>query len=157
MIEKVGDIVNKKVITVQRFTSLSKILKTFRRFHALPLIPVIDENNILIGIISLENLIDIFKPAEPEILKTIPFLDERPIEISRVELSPEMGQLIVAEDIMVTKFLAINEDASIEEAFRLMRLHKRDQLPVIDKEKKFVGFIGLFDVILRIFKDKGII
>ncbi|OPX17535.1 hypothetical protein BXT86_06020 [candidate division WOR-3 bacterium 4484_100] len=155
--EKVGDIVNKKVITVQRFTSLRSILKTFKKFHTLPLIPVIDENGILIGIISLKNLIDIFKPAEPEILKTIPFLDERPIEISEVELSPEMGHLIVAEDIMVTKFLAVNEDVAVEEAFRLMRLHNRDQLPVINKEKKFVGFIGLFDVILKIFKEKGII
>ncbi|HEC78542.1 MAG TPA: CBS domain-containing protein [candidate division WOR-3 bacterium] len=155
--EKVRKITCKKVITVQRYTTLRKILMTFKKFHTFPLVPVVEEENLLVGIISLKNLIDVFRPEEPEILKTIPFLDEKPIEITEIELSPEMGQLIVAEDIMNTKFLAIDEDLPIKEAFRLMRLHNREQLPVINKEKKFIGFVGLFDVVMSIFKSKGVV
>jgi Mg/Co/Ni transporter MgtE len=154
--EKVKDVMFKEVITVKRCTNLQQIIHKFARFHTPPLVPVVEEDNTLVGIIAFKDLIDILKPNEPEILKTIPFLDEKPIEISEIELSPEMGQLVVAEDIMNTEFLAINEEASVEEALRFMRLHDREQFPVINEEKKLKGVIGIFDIVMRIFKDRGI-
>jgi CBS domain-containing protein len=152
----VKDVMFRQVITVHRHTTLRQLLSKFAEFHTFPIVPVVERDNILVGIITLKNLLDVLKPAEPEILKTIPFLDEKPIEISSVELSPEMGHLVVVDDIMENKFFAIQEDMSIEETLRLMRLHNKEQLPVINKDKKFTGVIGIFDIVTHLFSGKGI-
>jgi CBS domain-containing protein len=154
--KQVKDVMFRQVLTVHRHTTLRQLLGKFAEFHTFPIVPVVERDNILVGIISLKNILDLLKPTEPEILKTIPFLDESPIEISSVELLPEMGHLIVVDDIMDNKFFAVQEEMSIEEALRFMRLHNKEQFPVINKDKKFTGVIGIFDIVTHLFSEKEI-
>lgn len=147
----------KGLITVRRSTKLKELLGLFNKFHLFPLVPVIEEDKRLTGIVSFRNLIDVFSPYRQEILKTVPFLDEQEEDIFKAELTKDMGDLVVVEDIMETKFLSLQEDASLEEAFKLMKLHLKDELPVIDKTGKLVGKIGIFDIIREVFREKGVI
>jgi CBS domain-containing protein len=146
-----------KVITVQRSTTLKQLIEYFATFHTFPIVPVVEADKTLVGVISLQNLINILKPVEPKTLKAIPFLDEKPVIIPEVEITPEISQLIVADDIMDTDFTVVEEDMTDEEALRLIRLHNREQVPVVDKNMKFKGIIGIFDIVIRIFTDRGIL
>ncbi len=154
--KKVKECMNREVISVQRSTSLKSILEKFKNFHRFPLVPVVSQENKLLGVVSLDNLIQIFHPTHYKLLKAIPFLDYRE-EIFDVELPSEIGSLIVAEDIMNRNFITVNEEEEISRAYKLMKLHKLEFLPVVDKEGKLVGMIGIFDIIRNLFTDQGII
>lgn len=146
-----------QVITVRRSTTLKQLLENFVSFHTLPIVPVVETDTTLVGVISLKNLISVLRPIEPRTLKTIPFLDEEPVDLVEVEVTPEMSQLIVADDIMDTDFIAADEEMTDEQAFRLMLLHDREQVPVVGKDKKFKGIVGIFDIVTSIFTEKGIL
>ena len=82
---------------------------------------------------------------------------EHHADIFDLDITPEVGELCIVDDFMEDKFVTINQDSSIEEAYRIMQVHKREQLPVVDNEDKLVGVIGLFDILLSIFREKGVI
>jgi len=158
---KVKDIMYKDVIKVKRSTNMRELFKVVKRFHTFPHIPVVDEEGKLVGVIYFENLIGVFKPKRPEMLKTIPFLDEEPErdieDIFASEVTEDVLELVLAEDIMEKRFLSLEEETSVEEAYRLMKMYNREQLPVIDKDHKLVGLLGIFDIILTILREKKLI
>ncbi|MGR3309241.1 MAG: CBS domain-containing protein [Candidatus Brocadiales bacterium] len=155
---QVKDVMSKEVITVTCSTTLKELLGLFAMFHAFPLIPVVKEDNLLVGIVSFRNLICVVHPQLPEILKTIPFLDEEKEDIFRVKLPKEIGDLVVGKDIIIEReFVSIQEDASLEEAYNLMKLHLKEQFPVVNKAGRLVGIIGIFDIIWEVFCPEDVI
>ena len=153
----VKDVMKKDVVTVRRETTLKELIGIFRKytFHTIPVI----EDEKIIGIVELEHLCRVFQPHPAhihELLKSIPFLEEEERNIFELEITSEMAILCLVDDIMERKFLTIKEKATVQEARRLMRLHKTQRLPVVDKEESLVGIISLFDIVLSVFKEKGI-
>ncbi len=153
---KVKDVMKRDVITVTRSTNLRELLQKFKDFHTFPLVPVVEEKK-LVGVVKLENICKVFQPKEPEILKTLHFIDERPVNIFEVDTPPEMGYLVLVEDIMDTRFITVEEEDNLNDALSKMRLNNLIQVPVIDKNKNLVGIIGVFDIIKNLFMERGII
>lgn len=153
---QVKEAMKKDVIKVKRSTSLKNLLILFKDFHALPLIPVIAENEQLVGVVSLDNLVEILKSQESKLFKNIIFaeVDEDIFDLERV---PSMGELILVDDMMSVNFISLKEDTPLEKAYSIMRLRNKDQLPVVDKANKFLGIIGIFDIIWNMVKEKGIV
>jgi len=153
---KVKEAMKKEVIKVKRSTSLKSLLNLFKDFHTLPLIPVVDETECIIGVVYLTNLLDILKTQHTKLLKNVPFaeIDE---DIFDLELAPSMGELILVDDIMETNFISLQEETLLEKAYRIMCLRNKEQLPVVSKENKLLGIIGIFDIVWRMFKEKGIV
>lgn len=156
---KVKDCMSKGVVSVKRGTPLREIINIFKdkNFHTLP---VIGENSILIGIVNFEDILKVFEPYSSdlqEMLKAIPFIDSPEEErLLETDISSEMGILIVADDIMSTEMVTINPEEDISRAYSLMKLHKTDRLLVTENDN-LIGIITLFDIILYLFKDKGVI
>jgi len=90
-------------------------------------------------------------------LRNIPFLDEHEEDIFNSDLTEEIGDLVIVEDIMEKKFMTIREDISLEEAYKLMKLHIKEQFPVVDNKGRLVGIIGIFDIIWQAFHQKGVV
>jgi len=75
---RVREVMRKKLVTVKRSTTLRELIEILRKFtfHTLP---VVDEDNRVIGIVALEDILKIFQPHPSNILnmlERIPFLDE---------------------------------------------------------------------------------
>jgi len=87
----------------------------------------------------------------------VPFLDEEKIDIFKFELTEEMGNLILVEDIMEGSFFTIKEDILLEEAYNFMRLHQKEQICVVDFQNRLVGILGIFDIILNLFRSRGLL
>lgn len=51
----------------------------------------------------------------------------------------------------------VNQNDEIRKAYDLMQLHNRQAIPVVDDDKKLVGIISVFDVVMKIFKEKGLV
>ena len=144
----VKDIMSKQVISVTRATTLKQLLRAFDKFHIFPLVPVVEGDNHLIGIVSFRNLIDAFSSYHPDVLKLVPFLEEEEEEdIFKIDISEDIGNLVVVEDIMEREFISVLEDTALEEAYKLMRLHLKEEFPVVDKRGKLGGMVGIFDIV----------
>ena len=153
---KIKEVMRIQVITVKRSTSLRKLLALFKDFHTHPLIPVVDEEERLVGMVYPENLLDILRPKQAKLFRNIPFVEINK-DVFDLEPVPSMGELILVDDIMDTEFIAVGEEESLEEVYKTMRLHRKERLPVIDNNGKISGIIGIFDIIWRMFKEKNIV
>ena len=155
---QVKDAMQDRVISVKLGTSLSQLLEMFISFHSFPVVPVVDNDQALIGIVHLRSLFDIFKPYHQDILMRNPLsmLTREPTDIFDMDIEEGIGSLVIVADIMDKKIVKIQAEQSLKEAYDLMQLHGRGAIPVIDKDKKLVGIISVFDVLMQIFKEKGI-
>ena len=153
---QVSDVVQKDILKVKRSLSLRKLLNLFKDFHTSPLIPVIDKEEHLIGVVCPENLLDLLRPPQVKLFRNIPFTD---VDEDVFDLEPisSMGELIIVDDIMDVNFVSIKATDSLEGAYKNMRLYKKERLPVIDQEGRIVGILGIFDIIWRMFKEKEIV
>ncbi|OQA92133.1 MAG: inosine 5'-monophosphate dehydrogenase [Elusimicrobia bacterium ADurb.Bin231] len=151
------DIMCKKIITVQPCATLAKILDMFQQFHTFPLIPVVDDTGIVKGTISLKNIIEIFEPTKMEIFKSISFIEHPEVNIFDLEITPEMKYLYIADDLMDTKFLSIKEETSVEKAYTFLQVNHIDKVLIVNDTKQLVGWIGTFDIIRTVFRQKGLI
>lgn len=154
---QVKEIMSKDVIAVQRSTTLGELAKIFGAFHIFPLVPVVEKDKLLVGIVSFRNLIDTFNSYHPDVLKLVPFLDEEEADIFKMDITEDIGDLVVVGDIMEGEFISIPEDALLEEAYKLMRLHLKEEFPVVSKAGRLVGMVGIFDIVQAVFRQKGII
>jgi len=156
----VEEVMKKKVITVRRGTTLKELIEIFGKFtfHTLP---VIEKDNKLVGVIALEDIFKIFEPYPShilEMLERVPFLDEYgERSLLEVDIPPELGVLCVVDDLMNKNVITISEEMTTFEARSLMKLHKVRRLPVVDEEGHLIGIVSLFDIILAVFRKKGIL
>jgi len=153
---KVIEVVKTDIIKVKRSLTLRGLLDMFKDFHTTPLIPVVNAQSHLIGVVYPENLLDLLRPAQAKLFRNIPFMemDEDAFDLEPI---PSMGELIIVDDIMDTNFISIKSEDSLEEAYKIMRLNKKERLPVVDTEGKIVGILGIFDIIWRMFKEKEVV
>ena len=154
----VSEIMNRDVATVKLSTTLMQLIKLMQKTNQ-HMFPVVDDENNLLGIVNYRGMLNIFRPFSKsisEIVERMPFVEKLADEDLNLNLSPEMGNLILVDDIINTKFVAVKETNTIQEARRLMRLHNVELLPVIS-EKKLVGMLSLLDIFVYIFKEHDII
>ncbi len=156
---KVKDCMTKEVVTVKRSTNLSQLIEMFRKcsFHTLP---VVEANNKIVGIVTFEDLLKVFQPYSQDLaqmLERVPFVEKEEEDILLADISSEMGILVIVDDLINTHFVTIIEEASVKEARRLMKLHDSPRLSVVNDDDELTGIVSLFDIILAIFKQKGII
>lgn len=154
---QVKEVMSTDVISAKRSTKLRELLNIFKNFHIFPLVPVVEENNRLVGVVSFRNLIDAFRSYHPDVLRLVPFLDEEDQDIFKIDVSEGIGDLVVVEDLMEHEYVSLTDDTLVEEAYDLMRLHLKEELAVTDKAGKLVGRIGVFDILKAVFRHKGII
>lgn len=154
----ISEVMNRDAITVQPSTTLVELIKLMKKLNQ-HMFPVVDEANILLGTVNYRGICSIFKPFSrsiSEIVKRMPFVENVDDEDLNLELSPEMGMLILVDDIINTNFVSVKEDATVKDARRLMRLHNVELLPVVS-DKKLVGMLSLLDIFVYIFKEYDII
>lgn len=154
----VDKVMRREVVTVKPSTTLMQLIKLMQKTNR-HMLPVVDTDGMLLGIVNYRGILNIFRPfsqSVSEIVERMPFVEKVADEDFDLELSPEMGTLIVVDDIINTKFISIKETDTIKKARRLMRLHNIEILPVVS-EKKLVGMLSLLDILVYIFKELDII
>ncbi|MCF7873419.1 MAG: CBS domain-containing protein [Candidatus Omnitrophica bacterium] len=153
---KVKEAMRKNVVKVTRSTPLKTLFDMFADFHSFPLLPVVDADDKIVGMVRSENLLDILRPQQTKLFRNIPFVDIKE-EAFDLEYSPSLGQLIIVDDIMDKTYDAVDELDSLTEAYRIMNDLEKDRLSVVDSNQKLVGILGIFDIIKAMFKQKGIV
>ncbi len=154
----VSQVMSNNYTTVKRSTTLIDLIELMRKTHQ-QVFPVIDEENNIIGIVNYEDILNIFRPFSKsisDIVRRMPFVDDIDDEDFSLELSPEMGTLILVDDILNPNFITIEETKNVQEARRLMRLHNLSVLPVVSG-KKLVGVVSILDILIYVFREHDIL
>ncbi len=148
-----------KVISVKRGTTLAQLLDLFSKFHSFPVVPVVDDDNTLLGIVHIRSFFEIFKPHHQNLLMRNPLsmVSREPTNIFDVDIEEGMGLLVIVADIMDKKVVKVEQDEDLKKAYDLMQLHNREAIPVVDKDNKLAGIISIFDVVMKIFKERGLV
>ena len=148
-----------KIISVKRGTTLAQLLDLFSNFHSFPVVPVVDNDNTLLSIVHIQSFFEIFKPHHQDLLMRNPLsmISREPANIFDVDIEEGMGLLVIVADIMDKKLVKVDEDDDLKKAYDLMQLHNREALPVVDKDNKLAGIISVFDIVMKIFKERGLV
>ncbi len=154
----VKDVMSKDVITVTRDETLADLVSKLRK-HNYHTLPVIDNENKVLGVVNSEDIMKVFLPHNPvleKLLKSTHLYNTEEEDILKMDLPEEMGTTVKVSDIMNIHVITIEEDETIADARRLMKLHNVQRVPVT-KDNVLVGFITLFDIIIALFKERNII
>jgi CBS domain-containing protein len=114
---------------------------------------VVDKNKILIGIISLHDLIRHFFPQYIGLIPSIDFLGKAEVLehhlLSQI-MEPETSQLFLVHDVMIGDIVAVNEDDSTFKALALMIHKKYHHLPVVGEGMKYIGMIDQRSIVMNL-------
>ena len=142
---KAKDIMTPNVITVKKNDSVEHAIKLLLENNVTGL-PVVDEKNHVLGIITEGDLIyrggEITPPRYLAIFDSYIFLDS-PNKFEK-QLKKMTGMFV--EDVMTSPVIVIESNKVVDDAAKLMTKHKVNRLPVVENEI-LVGIISRRDII----------
>src|SRR5512136_3355322 len=135
---KISDIMTREVMTVKRDTSVNEVAKLMGA-HDISGVPVVDDDNHVVGIITELDLI--VRNTRLEMPHFIEVLDWGRIPLERPGHAKERLRHMLgteAADLMTEKVETIGPEASVEELAELMVKHRVNPVPVVDDAGKLI-------------------
>ncbi len=153
---RVKDVMRTTVIVLAQNATLKDVLDKFLKHH-LDCLPIIDAAQRVVGLITIDDLVDIFLPRYYEMLRDVSALQDKGqltslFNQSFVGLDIHHEKLILAADVMRTHLPWILQDESLLEAASILQSQNAQRLPVIDKDQRLTGLLSDFDVILALLR-----
>lgn len=158
MISSAGEMMTTKVISVGPDDNIEKAVKILAE-HNISGLPVVDENNKVVGIISSSDIVKFSGK-----LHVVPLIASSGwvspyTDVSAMNSYSKGHELLTSRkvrDIMTKKVITVQESASGEEVARIISKKKINRLPVTDNNGKLVGIITRSDLIDSLAKDTPI-
>jgi len=153
---KVKDVMRTSVIVLPQNATLKDVLDRFLKHH-LDSLPIIDAAQHVVGFITIDDLVDIFLPRYYEILRDFSALEDKGQLASLFNqafqgLDTHHEQLILAADVMNSDIHWVSSEDSLVEAAAHLQAQNFQRLPVVDKDRKLVGLISDFEVVLALLR-----
>lgn len=154
----IKEVMSRKVVTTTPKESLVKLVKKFIR-HNFHTFPVVESEGQVVGTVDYEDIMKVFVPHNPaleKLLKSTHLYSIGETDILEAELPEDIGTSVTVADIMETDIVTIGSEEDLSELRSKMKQYNVERVPVID-EGRLVGIITLFDVIVAVFKGKGLL
>jgi CBS domain-containing protein len=142
----VKDVMTKNVIAVKKDTKVRELIEILTK-NRISGVPVVDEENRVIGIVSEADLLFTTKTGKIRGLRE--FLKRLIGEEYSTLATPLSGDLKV-EDIMTSPVITASPDMDIEEASKILSEKRIKRLPVVDENGKLIGIITRHDLVSAI-------
>ena len=150
---KVRDIMQTKVITIGPKATVRELAELLAE-HKISGVPVVDENNVVLGMVSEADLIVL--DAELHFPYYITFLDSviylQSIHRFEERFKKAFGAKVA--DVMTKEVRAISADASLHDLATLMADHKINRLPVVENGC-LVGIVTRGDIVRAIAESRA--
>ena len=140
----VSEVMTGKVVTLSADKSVQYAWKQMLA-HVVKVMPVIDENRRVVGILTDEDLLE--RAGVRQRLSLALKLDDE--EINRELNSLGDSQLLV-KDVMSHPVITVKESDSLGFAVSLMVKHRLKRLPVIDEQARLAGMLSRLDVLRQV-------
>ena len=140
------DIMKRQVVFVRNEELLAEVVNILMQ-HQISGVPVIDENNHLVGVVSEKDLMTKEKglniSSYMTMMTSILSIDGK----KQLGKSRERLQTATAKEVMSTPAFAVHAEATVEEIVSLMMNRHINRIPVIDDDNKLIGIIGRTDLL----------
>lgn len=147
----IGKYMKKDFRAVRPETPMREVARLFFETRE-PVLPVVDEDGSLKGIITIDDFILIFLPEYIDLVRNIDFLQNfGALENNSFSLE-EM--LFVAEDLMQEDVRVMGIDDSILKAGAILHRQGIPRIPVVD-DGRLVGMIGQTEICRAIYDTEG--
>lgn len=153
MKKRAGNIMTKNVVTISPGAEIEQAARLLLE-HKFSGLPVVDEENRVVGIISEGDLVireqEVKAPAFSEVLGGVIFLE------SQKRFFEELKKTIAltVDQLMSRKVFTVDEEATLEQIAKLMSKHEVNRVPVVDADNKLVGIVTRQDIIRQLTGDK---
>ena len=145
----VKDIMNKEVVSVRADTPVAEVVKVLFA-HGFNGVPVVDDGNLLVGLITDYDFIAkgspiYFSPLGRVLKELEPYrrADEKTLEIEIKELLASGARRIMnAEPITLSPTSTLIDAADL-----FLKHHRVNPIPVIEDDRKLVGIVSRYDLI----------
>ena len=143
------DIMTREVITVSKSTSVKDLARILVA-NNISGVPVIDENGVLVGIVTESDLI--FQNKKLQIPPVITILDSFLFLHTPEKMEKEMMKIAGASvsDIYTSEVITISPGTPLDEIATMMTDKKIHTLPVVTGNRKMVGIVGKKDLLRTI-------
>lgn len=147
---QVKDFMIKNPVVLKESNTVRELLETMVE-HKIGGVPVVDENNVLVGIATDGDALRFLNPKRNETMYAYAYmyyaygfvketLDETIITYTKLSIA----------NVMKTKVQVVKETDDFEAVLTLLAKHHFKKIPVIDEDKKVVGIISRGDVIKQL-------
>ena len=146
-LQLVSDIMRRDTQAVPPETSVEEVMRIIDA-NDIQRVAVVDHDEVFLGMISDRDLLTMFSDYHPGVwdyfVSKIPFTE-------RGRMQREVSEHLkarTAADVMKTDLFSVGEDATIDEAIKIMTEKALKRLPVLDSKGRFKGMISR-DALLR--------
>ncbi|MGW6545193.1 CBS domain-containing protein [Streptomyces massasporeus] len=142
---KIGTLMTRDVVTAQRGTPFKELVQLLGE-HRISGLPVVDEDDNVIGVISETDLMlrQAKEPGEETWISRLRRLRHS------VRETDTKSRAHTSDGLMSAPAVTVRADATVPEAARLMAEHRIERLPVVDEENRLVGIVTRRDL-LKVF------
>lgn len=153
---RVQDVMRRSVVSLAQNATLQDVLHQFLTHH-LDSLPIVDAAQRVVGFITIDDLEEVFLPRYHELLRDFAVLEDKGQIASLFDRSFQgldwmEGKLVLAADVMNSHIRWVHNDASLLEAASLLQSQNYQRLPVVDRDRKLVGLISDFEVVLALLR-----
>jgi CBS domain-containing protein len=139
---EIGSVMKRKVVTLPINSTLEQAIEAIIK-HRVGLIPLLDQDGTLKGIINLRHILKMAWPRALDLLEDIDFVhDFGALESGRIQ--PEQRQQLLREHMEAP--LSVETDCGLLRAAAFMSQHRLRDLPIVDQDSKLVGLASWVDV-----------
>ncbi|MDK2800137.1 MAG: hypothetical protein PWP27_1943 [Clostridiales bacterium] len=142
---KVKDIMTKEVIVVNKENTIKEVAHKLIE-NKITCMPVVDEANHVVGVISEKDLI--YKEIDPSMPATVEYLGGIIFLGGTDEYQEELRKLTATkvEQMMSKEVIAVSQDENIHEVARMLVDKGINSVPVIEQDK-LVGIVSSTDIV----------
>jgi acetoin utilization protein AcuB len=146
---KVREIMHRHATIIASTSTVGDIWKLIFQKH-INAVPIVDNTEKLIGIITKDDLLKLLYPNFSEYLSNI----TTPTDFEEMEEKSITVRQKKAIDVMCKKVIFTREDTECLRALSRMIVRHVDQLPVLSVDNQVIGMITKGDIFYALFKNK---
>jgi len=130
------------VVSIRETSTIREGAAVFVKEHV-GLLPIVDENTKLIGVIGLRDLLALELPDFVNFVLDVDFVhDFGAVETSR----PPASMLDQSIETLAKPAITVHEDSGLLRAYALMLQHDLHDIPVVSEDGKLVGVASRVDI-----------
>jgi CBS domain-containing protein len=139
---KISACMKRNVISIWETATIREAAAVFAKEHV-GLLPIVDEQNKLVGVIGLRDLISLELPDFIRFVSDVDFVhDFGAVETTR----PKPEVLDQSIKLLMKPAITVHEDSGLLRTYALMLQHQLHDIPVVSNDDQLVGMASRVDI-----------
>src|SRR5215207_2749173 len=139
---KISECMKRNVVSIPETSTVREAASVFVKNH-IGLLPVIDQNNSLVGVAGLRDLLSLVLPDFVNFVADVDFVHD----FGAVEsILPSSEVLDAPLKTLIKPPITVNEDSGLLRSYALMLQHNLHDIPVVSRDEQLVGVASRVDI-----------